>query len=44
MNEQKNFVEIQDTLFPNGKPEPEEFLKVIVKTCNEILNKQQPKK
>lgn len=40
MKKEKNIVDAQNTLFPDGKPEPEDFIKVIAQLCREIRNQK----
>lgn len=40
MKEELNIVDAQNALFPDGKPEPEDFIKVISQICNEIINQK----
>lgn len=40
MKKEQSIIETQNALFPDGKPEPDEFIKVIAQICCDILNQK----
>lgn len=40
MKKEQSIVDAQNALFPDGKPEPEDFIRVIAQICNDIINQK----